>query len=138
MAIKLSDIINEMKWDILLATKDNAFITSDNPLSIYDPYNDSGVQAGLLLKKTGLTFPITRNIALYAYWANDRYIGYKHAMNNEVKEINRMTVINSRRFVYAPEKLIGIKRLVGKYSNYVSKIEVIHNPPYIRITHKLY
>lgn len=138
MAIKLSDIINEMKWDFRLSTKDNAFITSDNPLAIYDPYDDSGVQAGLLLKKTILTFPITRNISLYAYWSNDRYIEYKHARNNEVKKINRMTVINSRRFVYAPDKLIGIKSLVRKYSNYVPKIEVIHNPPYIQITHRLY
>jgi hypothetical protein len=127
-----------MTWDFLLSTGEHNFLTSDNPLVISDHTDKSGSPIGFLLKKTELGFPITRNMALFAYWSNNQFTQYKYASNVEVKEINRNTVINARRFIFAPKKLRGIQNLVKKYRNYAPKVEVVHYPPYIRIVNKPY
>lgn len=138
IAMKLSDIIYNMKWDFLLGTNDHDFLTSDNPLVIHNPADHTGKPVGFLMKDIELSFPITSNIALLAYWSDDNFIRYRHPKNQLIKDINRRTVINSRRFIFASRKSEVIKNLVIKYSDYFPKIEVIHKPPYIFTVHKPY
>jgi hypothetical protein len=138
IAMKLSNIIYNMKWDFLLGTNEHDFLTSDNPLVIHNPADHTGKPVGFLMKDIELSFPITNNIALLAYWSDDNFIRYRHPQTKGIKDINCRTVINARRFIFASKKLEGIKKLVLKYCDYFPKIEVIHKPPYIFTVNKPY
>jgi hypothetical protein len=131
MVIELSEIIYKMRWNFLIAKDEYEFITSDNPIVIFDPSDISGSPIGLLLKDTLLCFPINRKLSLLADWESNSVSDYINIKNAGVKDINRRVVINARKYVFSPEKKIGIQRLVKKYSEYYPKIEVVDSPPYI-------
>lgn len=108
--IELGLVIERMHWIILCATDQFKFLTSDNPLFFTDPRRDAqspyrGV--GLMNATVEVTFPLSRELALFASWNRSHPEGFLQANNNLVKRVNRGTALSAQRFVYASERSIA-------------------------------
>ncbi|MDD5431650.1 MAG: DUF4238 domain-containing protein [Candidatus Omnitrophica bacterium] len=119
MALSLLDsfarIFFNMKWRFIKATNDYKFMTGDNPLRYFDPTHNphSFYGVGLANKNIEVTIPLSKDMAAFGSW--ERSEGYFQGSNQHVKHINRMTVIASRRFVFAHNKSEIIDKFVKKY-----------------------
>jgi len=125
---KIARIFHDMTWTFIEATDEWKFVTSDNPLFFDVPTHDPRliVGGGLGSKNVEVSFPVTRDLALVATW--DRMEGLEggYLKNKElVKNTCRRTVINARRFVYAPVKSDALNRLVQKHGDSSPKMRVI-------------
>lgn len=91
---RIAEAIATMRWYFLHAPSGTQFLTSDNPVFHFSSY-------GLGSNNAELSLPIGHNIAMCA----DRRAGVDlaHVDTNRqlVQEINRRTVCNATRFVYA-------------------------------------
>lgn len=116
--IELGLVIERMHWIILCATDQFKFLTSDNPLFFTDPRRDAqspyrGV--GLMNATVEVTFPLSRELALFASWNRSHPEGFLQANNNLVKRVNRGTALSAQRFVYASERSDALARMVSKF-----------------------
>lgn len=118
-------IFHKMKWTILIS-EGYRFITSDNPLSYDDPTHDprSPFGIGLLSKNIRLTFPITKEMALFATWSKQGD-GYLKASNKLVRAINRRTIQSALKFVFSSERSEGLNNLVQKLKGSSPRLRVI-------------
>jgi hypothetical protein len=101
------DVLSQMTWRFMLAEKDQYFITSDNPLFFFR-------WMGIGKEQSEVTFPITRNIALWATWRIDISEGYFPARSQFVKEVNRRTVSIFTEFLYSPYPAEWVRQLANK------------------------
>ena len=131
MARNSTPIFFEMKWTFLEATGDYKFVTSDNPLSYFDPMHDpkSFFGVGLLNENVEVTFPISKDLMFLGMRKN--FEGDKRLSNKSVKEMNRRTVISALRFVFASQYSDGLNRLVQKYRDSAPRKRVDSVGPYI-------
>jgi len=113
-----------MKWTFVRATDEYKFLTSDNPLFYCDPTHDpnSFYGVGLINKNVEVTFPIFKDLALFASW-KDRGT-YIQGKNRLVKDINKRTILAASRFVFSSGKSDDINKLVQKYKNSAPVIKV--------------
>lgn len=123
-AQEVAPIFHAMKWSFLETTDDEYFLTSDNPLYYIDPTYKPGsfYGVGLMNKKLEVTFPLSKNLALLATWGGST--GYHRANSSTIKTLNWRTIVSAQNFVFAPEKSLGLSKLVQKYKNSSPKIMV--------------
>lgn len=121
---ELSHIFLGMKWTFIKSTEEYKFLTGDNPLFYCDPTHDpnSFYGVGLLNKNVEVTFPISKDLALFASWKGEG--GYIQGKNKIVKEINRRTVLSTLRFVFSSEKSDTINKFIQKYVDSAPKMKV--------------
>lgn len=108
-------VLFQMKWAFLKAADDYKFLTGDNPLSYIDPTHNprSFYGVGIANKNIEITLPLSKELAAFGSWKHRE--GYLQANNQNVKHVNRMTVIASKRFVFAHIQSEDIDRFVKKY-----------------------
>lgn len=89
-------ILCSMKWSII-TTNEPLFISSDNPLSVCSPEREKiygrgsmGATAGLIDDDVEITFPLTKNLALFASWKGE-LPQYVEAWPALVDQINSRT-----------------------------------------------
>lgn len=121
---ELSHIFLGMKWTFIKSTEEYKFLTGDNPLFYCDPTHDpnSFYGVGLLNKNVEVTFPISKDLALFASWKGET--GHIQGKNKIVKEINRRTVLSALRFVFSSEKSDIINKFIQKYVGSAPKMKV--------------
>ncbi|MBN2368813.1 DUF4238 domain-containing protein [Candidatus Woesearchaeota archaeon] len=122
----LARVFLNMKWAFLKATDDNKFLTGDNPLSYGNPTKskESIYPSGLGHRNIQVTLPLSKEIAAFGSWQLKQDCKYVKVSNQDVKGINRNTVIATYRFVFASEKSETLKKFVKKYQNTAPKIKV--------------
>ncbi len=126
-------LFHKMGWTIL--TSDGyRFITSDNPLSYDDPTHDprSPLGIGLLNKNVRLTFPVTKEFALFATWSKQGD-GYLKASNKLVRAINQRTIQSALKFVFSSERSEGLNNLVQKQKGSSPRLKVTTGDPIMLI-----
>jgi hypothetical protein len=101
------DVFSQMTWRFMIASRGQYFITSDNPLFFF-PW------MGIGKEMSEVTFPITKDIALWATWRIDIGEGFFPASSQLVKEVNRRTASISTQFLYSPYPAEWIKLLANK------------------------
>jgi hypothetical protein len=89
------DVLSQMTWRFLVVGDEQYFITSDNPLFFFK-------WMGIGKKESEVTFPISKNIALWATWRIDLNEDYFAPRNQFVKEINRRTASIAAKFLFSP------------------------------------
>lgn len=116
-------IFHAMNWAFWEAS-DYMFVTSDTPLFYDDPTHDPGsvYGVGLLSKNIEVTFPISKDLMLFATWNGPE--GYIKVNNKKVKEFNRRMVISALRFVFAPLHSQDLNRTVQKYKDSSPMIKI--------------
>jgi hypothetical protein len=123
MAQDFAKIFLHMQWFFFGATRDYKFVTSDNPLSIYDPtYVPSSFYGiGLLNKKIEIVFPVSSNIACLGIWKEnpsypDLRGGLFHVGNNKiVKALVKRTVHSAYQYVFASQRSQVFHAFVKKH-----------------------
>ena len=86
---------------------DQFFITSDNPLFFFEAI-------GIGNEKSELTFPLAKNIVLWAKWRTDIPPGFHRARTQFVKEVNRRTISNASNYIFSPYAADWIPTLLAK------------------------
>jgi hypothetical protein len=114
---KMSPKFEEMTWIICKASGDEMFITTDNPVLMDDPHRKttgSGTENSPLFT---FSFPVSREYFIQGQ--NERgpdgrkYPDQKKAMRNaEVRQVNRMMICGSYKFLYAPFKSERLQELM--------------------------
>jgi hypothetical protein len=89
----LTEVVAAMTWRFLTSDTGPAFLTSDNPVFFYEGY-------GIAKLRSEVTFPISRDIALWATWRTDLAQGFFPASSQAAKEINRRTISIATRWVF--------------------------------------
>jgi hypothetical protein len=117
LAVDMAPLFHQMHWTFLLAKGRYSFVTSDNPLAYADPTHDpkSPYGVGLGHSNVEITFPITQELALFAGWKDSGSI-YQRATDATVQAVNRRTIKNAQRFIYAPFCDEGFSKLVWRLS----------------------
>ncbi len=86
-------ILNAMTWRFLTFGKESAFLTSDNPV-----YFHQGI--GIGHQESEVTFPISRNVVLWATWKDNVVEDFYETSKRAAREINRRTVSIATRYVF--------------------------------------
>jgi hypothetical protein len=123
MAEHFAEIFFHMQWFFFGASHDYKFVTSDNPLSIYDPAYAPGsfYGIGLLNKEIEIVFPVSRDIACLGVWREnpnypDLREGSFHDGNNKiVKALVKRTVRSAYEYVFASQKSRVFHAFVKKH-----------------------
>jgi hypothetical protein len=101
------DVLSQMTWRFMIADDEYYFITSDNPLFFFR-------WMGIGKERSEVSFPVTKNVALWATWRADINEGYFPARSQMVKELNRRTASISTQFLYSPYPEEWINVLANK------------------------
>jgi len=101
------EVLSQMTWRFLIAPNGQYFITSDNPLFFFH-------WMGIGKKRSEVTFPITKDMALWATWRIDLAEGFFPALPRVLKEINRRTASISSTYLYSPRSEKWIQTLANK------------------------
>jgi len=104
------DALSQMTWRFAIAVDGYYFITSDNPLFFFR-------EMGIGKEKSEVSFPISKDIAVWSTWRTDIGEGYFQARSQIVKELNRRTASTSTQFLYSPFPDDWIQLLANKPKN---------------------
>lgn len=114
MMVLLQETIFSMNWTFLVAPEgDPGFLTSDNPVSLFDPMG--GLLGGVGFRSSPaalFTFPLSRNVCLRA-----RHTPAPQTVelnSSEVRYVNKGTVMRADSQLYAPFKSEPIQKLFDR------------------------
>ena len=112
MMLFLQQVIFDMKWTFLLAPEDDAgFLTSDNPVSLFDPM--VGRLGGIGFASSPVahfTFPISRGVCLLAQ--HRRGPATAKLNGSKVRSVNKGTITPADSQLYAPFESASVQRLL--------------------------
>jgi hypothetical protein len=113
---EIAQLIFNMKWSVW-KSKDNCFVTSDNPLVLLRPMSIKkygpraiGSQPGLVYEDVELTLPLSKDRLLLAGWILEKD-SYLFVDNDMIQDVNNRTITHSSERIIADseEKLNVIK-----------------------------
>lgn len=112
MMLFLQGVICDMKWTFLLAPEDDAgFLTSDNPVSLFDPVGGPLGGIGFTSSPAAhFTFPINRGVCLLAQHQQ----GPETAELNrsKVRSVNKGTITRANSQLYAPFESASVRKIL--------------------------
>ena len=113
MMLFLQGVIFDMKWTFLLVPEDDAgFLTSDNPVSLFDPVG--GPLGGIGVSSSPaahFTFPISRGLCLLAQHQQ----GPETAELNgsKIRSVNKGTITRADSQLYAPFESASVQKILN-------------------------
>jgi Protein of unknown function (DUF4238) len=119
LATTFGHIIEQMCW-VLLEVRGGRYrlVTSDNPLVYSDPSHDSSSPYGYGLNSPNVevTFPLSLNVVLVCGWraSHNGKLFRRSASEAKVAMINKRTIADAQRFVYASEQSEGLLKIVRR------------------------
>jgi hypothetical protein len=110
---RLHDLIYGMQWTFLLASDDDSeFLTSDNPVSIYDPLASGGGIGFASSPAAHFTFPLSRKVCLLSRYQKGPKV--ERLAASTVRSVNKGTITRSDTQVYAPFASAKIQMIVDE------------------------
>ncbi|MBC7876712.1 MAG: DUF4238 domain-containing protein [Anaerolineales bacterium] len=100
-------ILANMEWRFLESDSNQPFVTSDNPLFYFESF-------GIGNEKSEVSFPLSKNLVLWAKWKMEIPSGFHKARTQFVKEINRRTISSALKFIFSPQTAYWIPILLSK------------------------
>lgn len=102
----------ERNWCLCIAPDRTFFVTSDTPLSVFDPKKDRPFFFGGFKEKTAeVVFPISPRVCLVL--SHTRMQRVCRVSEQLVRKINRMTIAMAERFVLSPFKTKSLQRIIA-------------------------
>jgi hypothetical protein len=102
----------ERNWCLCAAPDRTFFVTSDTPLSVFDPKKERPFLFGGFKERTAeVAFPLSPRVCLVL--SHTRMQKVCRASEQLVRKINRMTVAMAERFVLSPLKTKSLQRLIA-------------------------
>lgn len=95
--------LNMYQWKVLISGTNSFFITSDNPLSIYERHTGLIISGGGFQRpNVEISFPISNHLCLIGRISKPQpTIHYKKVNNKIVDLINYRTIINAGKYVFS-------------------------------------
>jgi hypothetical protein len=110
---KLQYLISKMRWTLLLGPLDDpGFLTSDNPVSLFDPAASDEAIGFASSPAAHFTFALSKNVCLRGQHTNAPRV--LKLNSSQVREVNSNTVKCADSQVYAPFKSQPIQRILDK------------------------
>jgi len=100
--------IYKKKWVFLTSKNNYCYITCDNPFFFF---TESG------LRKSQISIPISKEIALLAINSNNEYPDFAVPRTQIIKDINKRSISNARNYVYSPKEEDWIFKMILKKGN---------------------
>ncbi len=117
VAIDFYSKLLNLKWMFLFSSQDYKYVTSDNPLYFYSASASGALpRDDFLNNDIEITLPLSKEVALIAKRYNIRD-GYGTAQVQQIKTINKRTVIGATRYVYSSVRSDSFNNLVQKYKD---------------------
>lgn len=113
---RIAQVLNDMTWMFITRDGDQYLVTSDNPVFYFS-------NLGIGNPTSEVSFPITTDILLWATHRQDFREGYIGHSNRLFKEINKRTIANATRFVFASRPEEWITSVIGRTKQYLRRIE---------------
>ena len=107
--------LNAMTWQFLTFDDVPSFMTSDNPVFLFE-----GI--GIGSQNSEVTLPISQSIALWATWRMDLEEGFFPTRRQIVREINARTVYSATRYVFYPDKKQWVENFVNRKTFLLNRI----------------
>lgn len=107
LSLDVADLFIDSNWEIYHFNKKYALITSDNPVVLVPPKNPHPFYGyGLATIGTGKVISLTSSVCLViGDISKNPFIEGTESDNKDLARwLNRITAVNSDRFVYSPEK----------------------------------
>jgi len=108
LMLSLIPVIERMSWAYCLTEDSQRFLTTDVPVSLYDPVAFRGVGFASS-REAEFRFPLSKNCCLVGNWQGLK--GPRDIRPIDVRHLNRYAMSRARRFVYAPENSKRISEL---------------------------
>ncbi len=113
LTLSLIPLIEKMDWAFCLAEDKARFLTTDTTISLYDPVVRMPIRPAFASsRRAEFRFPISQTLCLVGNWQDIR--GPVRASPFLVRNINKCSMLSSRRFLYASEKSTKIRDLFTK------------------------
>jgi uncharacterized protein DUF4238 len=108
----LQEVIFDMKWTFLLAPEDDAgFLTSDNPVSLFDPVGGQLGGIGFASSPAAhFTFPVSRSMCLLA--GHQQGPETAELNGSKVRTVNKGTITRADSQLYAPFKSEAVQKIL--------------------------
>jgi hypothetical protein len=104
------------KWVFYIQNKGLYFLTNDNPFFFFREIG---------LKNSEFSFPITKDITLWATHTEENLIPYAEPRTQIIKEFNRRTISNALNYIYSPKEVDWIIKLINRKEDlHLSKIYI--------------
>ena len=114
---KIVALVDSMVWRIVRATEDECFLTSDNPVCIFEAY-------GIGKPESEIAFPLAPDAALLASWRGPRRgLIEVPRWPAAIREVNRRVVAGSDRFVFFHKNAQWVATLAEKQYLFLSRIQ---------------
>lgn len=114
---RVLEAVYSMTWRVVVAPKDNPFLTSDNPAFFFE-------SLGLGRPESELTFPLAPDLALLGSWQGQREaLLLVQPRPRVAKEINRRVASGAERFVFCDERRDWVAALADKRHPFLSRIQ---------------
>lgn len=107
--------LGAMTWRFLTFDQEPEFMTSDNPVFFFE-----GI--GIGYQHSEVTFPISKNIVLWATWRTDLEEGFFPTSQRIVREINSRTVSAATRYVFYSQKVKWVVSFVNRNTFVLNRI----------------
>jgi len=109
-------MLANMEWRFLKYDGDSQFfLTSDNPHFLFESF-------GIGNEKSEVTFPLAKNLVLWAKWHMNIPPGFHEARTQFVKEVNRRTISNALKYIFSPQSAEWIPILLNKKNIRLNRI----------------
>jgi hypothetical protein len=112
-ALQAAKLFMTMNWIFLTCTRNTAFITSDQPLAFWGPFDDDGNlsdSVGLATPGMYKVIPLTSSLCL-AIGNRGAVVGHEVADRRMVRTINSVVAANCYRFVIGRDEPL-VRRIV--------------------------
>jgi len=112
LMLALQRVIFAMKWVFLLAPEGSpGFLTSDNPVSLFDPIGGPVGAVGFSSSPAAhFTFPISRQVCLLA--EHQQGPNTAELNGSQVRSVNKGTIIRADSQLYAPFKSASVQKIL--------------------------
>jgi hypothetical protein len=97
----ISEMIEQLDWQVLIAPPSVGFIICDNPAVVVPPQGCASI--GILIPGTVKYFPLTRQYCL-RLGSSRHSFSYRKISTETVQVVNRNIAANSERFVMGPDR----------------------------------
>jgi hypothetical protein len=104
---KSTEALSMMTWNLFVRESEPFYLTNDNPVYFF-----KGI--GIGNQESEVSFPISSKVVLWATWRKDLQERFVPARTAIVKEINRRTVSNCRKYVFSSGENRWIFDLMNK------------------------